>query len=86
MNYHELPERFRSGDFGLLEEEIDTLKEFVKNFYDSVEENGCVTLEDFTEFMDFMCVIRDAESEAVQNIIAEVYMKSAEIRNEITKE
>lgn len=86
MNYYELPERFRSGDFGLLEEEIDTLKEFVKNFYDSVEENGCVTLEDFTEFMDFMCIIRDAESEAVQNIIAEVYMKSAEIRNEITKE
>ena len=86
MFYNELPERFRAGDFGLLEEEIATLRGFVDSFYASVEENGCVTLEDFTEFMDFLAVIRDADSDAVQNIIAEVFMKSAEIRNRLPKQ
>ena len=85
MFYNELPERFRAGDFGLLEDEIATLKGFVDSFYASVEDNGCVTLEDFTEFMDFLAVIRDADSDAVQNIIAEVFMKSAEIRNRLSK-
>ena len=85
MFYNELPERFRAGDFGLLEDEIATLKGFVDSFYASVEDNGCVTLEDFTEFMDFLAVIRDANSEVVQIIIAEVFMKSAEIRNRLSK-
>ncbi len=85
MCYDELPERFRAGDFGLFEDEIATLKGFVDSFYASVEENGCVTLEDFTEFMDFLAVIRNASSDAVQNIIADVFMKSAEIRNRLSK-
>ena len=86
MHYSELPERFRAGDFGLLEEEIATLREFVDSFYASVNDNGCVTLEDFTEFMDFLAVIRDADSDAVQNIIIEAFMKSAEIRNRLSKQ
>ena len=85
MFYNELPERFRAGDFGLLEDEIATLRGFVDSFYASVKDNGCVTLEDFTKFMDFLAVIRDANSEVVQNIIAEVFMKSAEIRNRLSK-
>ena len=56
MLYSELPERFRAGDFGLLEDEAATPRDFVDSFYTSVEENGCVTLEDFTEFMDFLSV------------------------------
>ncbi len=55
------------------------------SFYAYVEDNGCVTLEDFTEFMDFLAVIRDADSEAIQNLIAEVFMKSAAIRNRLSK-
>ncbi|MBR4232773.1 MAG: hypothetical protein IKR95_06155 [Oscillospiraceae bacterium] len=86
MLYNELPERFRAGDFGLLEDEIATLKGFVDSFYASVKNNSCVTLEDFTELMDFLAVIRDADSDAVQNIIAEVFMKSAEIRNQLPKQ
>ena len=43
MNCNNLPERFRAGDFGLLEEESATLREFVDNFYESVEDNGYVT-------------------------------------------
>ncbi len=85
MFYNELPERFRAGDFGLLEEEIATLRNFVDSFYASVEDNGCVTLEDFTEFMDFLAVIRDADSEAVQNLISEVFIKSTAIRNRLSK-
>ena len=86
MLYYELPERFRAGDFGLLEEEIATLRDFVDSFYASVEDNGCVTLEDFTKFMDFLAVIWDVDSDAVQSIIAEVFMKSAEIRNRLSKQ
>ena len=85
MFYDELPERFQAGDFGLFEDEIATLRGFVDSFYASVKDNGCVTLEDFTEFMDFLAVIRDANSDVVQNIIAEVFMKSAEIRNRLSK-
>ena len=85
MFYNELPERLRAGDFGLLEEDIATLRDFVDSFYASVEDNGCVTLEDFTEFMDFLAVIRDADSDAVRNLIAEVFMKSAEIRNRLSE-
>ena len=80
---HEVAESFRAGSFNLFEWELETLKEFVDNFYSSVESNGCVTLEDFTVFMDFLCVVKDADNEDVQNLIAEAFMKSAEIRNRL---
>ena len=79
----EVAENFRAGSFALFEWELETLKEFVNNFYSSVERNGCVTLEDFTVFMDFLCVVKDADNEDVQNLIAEAFMKSAEIRNKL---
>ncbi len=85
MSYDGLPERFRAGDFGLLEEELATLRDFVDSFYASARDNGYVTLEDFTQFMDFLAVIRDADSKAVQNVIAEVFMKSSELRNGLPK-
>ena len=83
MTDYELPERFRAGDFGLFEDEAAILREFVDNFYASVEGNGCVTLEDFTEFMDFLCVLWGADSDVVQNILMSAFMKSAEIRNNL---
>ena len=79
----EVTESFRAGSFGLFEWELATLEEFVNNFYSAVERNGCVTLEDFTVFMDFLCVIKDADNEEVQNLIARAFMKSAEIRNKL---
>ena len=81
---YEVAENFRAGNFALFEWELETLKEFVDNFYSSVERNGCVTLEDFTVFMDFLCVIKDADNEEVQNLIARAFMKSAEIRNKLS--
>ena len=83
MTDYELPERFRAGDFGLLEDEIATLREFIDNFYSSVETNGYVTLGDFTEFMDFLWVLWGADSNAVQNIATTAFMKSSEIRNKL---
>ena len=59
-------------------------EEFVNNFYSAVESNECVTLEDFTVFMDFLCVVKDADNEAVQNLIARAFMKSTEIRNKLS--
>lgn len=81
---YEVAENFRAGSFTLFEWELETLEEFVNNFYSAVGRNGCVTLEDFTEFMDFLCVIKDADNEKVQNLIARVFMKSAEIRNRLS--
>ncbi len=78
---YEIAESFRAGSFGLFEWELETLKEFVDNFYSAVERSGCVTLEDFTAFMDFLCVVKDADNEEVQNLIARAFMKSAQIRN-----
>ena len=81
MNCNNLPERFRAGDFGLLEEESATLREFVDNFYESVEDNGCVTLEDFTEFMGFLHVLMDADSQEAQRILTGAFARSAKIQN-----
>ena len=81
---YDVAERFRAGSFALFDWELETIKEFVDNFYSSVERNGCVTLEDFTVFMDFLCVIKDADNEDVQNLIARSFMKSAEIRNRLS--
>lgn len=53
------------------------------DFYASVEGDGCVTLEDFTEFMDFLWVLWGADSGVVQNILMAAFMKSAEIRNKL---
>lgn len=81
---YDVAERFRAGSFVLFEWELETLEEFVNNFYASVERNGCVTLEDFTEFMDFLCIIKDADNEDVQNMIARAFMRSAKIRNKLS--
>ena len=81
---YDIAERFRAGSFALFEWELETLKEFVNNFYSSVERNGCVTLEDFTVFMDFLCIVKDADNEDIQNLIAGAFMKSAEIRNKLS--
>ena len=83
MHYHALPERFRAGDFGLLEEESKTLREFVDSFYEAVRENGYVDLKDFTEFMDFLCVLSFTDSPEVKLILTHAFMKSAEIRNRL---
>ncbi|MBE6025367.1 MAG: hypothetical protein E7229_00490 [Clostridiales bacterium] len=83
---YEVAENFRAGSFALFEWELETLEEFVNNFYSAVEGNGCVTLEDFTAFMDFLCIIKDADNEDVQNLIARAFMKSAEIRNKLSDE
>lgn len=81
---YDIVERFKAGSFGLFEWELEMLKEFVNNFYSSVEQNECVTFEDFTMFMDFLCVIKDADNEGIQNLIAEAFMKSTEIRNRLS--
>ena len=81
---YEVAENFRAGSFALFEWELGTLEEFVNNFYSSVERNGCVTLEDFTVFMDFLCIVKDADNEDIQNLIAGAFMKSAEIRNKLS--
>ena len=83
MQYNELPERFRAGDFGITEQEEAILKEFVDNFYDSVNRNGYVDLEDFTEFMAFLDLLRHANTDAIENILAESSIKSAEIWNRL---
>ena len=86
MHYSELPERFRAGDFGLLEDEIKTLRGFVDSFYEEVERLGYVALEDFTELMDFIAVLyHGADSEAVDLTLIHAFMKSAEIRNRLEK-
>lgn len=81
---YEVAESFRAGSFALFEWELETLEVFVNNFYSAVERNGCVTLEDFTVFMDFVCVLKDADNEDVQNLITRAFMKSAEIRNRLS--
>ena len=85
MEYNELPERFRAGDFGIFEYEGDILSEFVDNFFEAIEENGYVDLEDFTEFMGFIQTLNGVDSEEVQNILFYAFMKSNMIQNALKK-
>ncbi len=82
----ELPERFRAGFFCLYEEEIATLRDFVDSFYAAAEENGYVTLEDFTNLMDLLDMILIADTDEVQDIIADVFIKCAEMQNRLPKQ
>ena len=81
MEYSNLPERFRAGSFGLLEEEIETLREFVDSFYEEVEKNRSVDLDDFTEFMGFLFTLWCADSETVMNLLMYAFSRSAMIQN-----
>ena len=85
MDTGDLPERFHSGDFGIFEFEVDTLKEFVDNFYEAAEANGSVDLDDFTEFMDFLQVLWPADTEAVDKILMHAFVKSNMIHNSRSK-
>ena len=85
MEYNELPERFRAGDFGIFEYEREILREFVDNFFEAVEENGYVDLEDFTEFMGFIQTLNGVDSDEVQNILFYAFMKSNMIQNALKK-
>ena len=84
--YLDLPERFRAGDFGLYEDEAAILREFIDSFYASAEERGYVSIEDFTEFMDFLALLQDADSEEVENIEATAFIKSTKLRNKFCPE
>ncbi len=81
MQHWDLPERFRAGDFTLYEDEEAILREFIGSFYTSADGRGYVSVEDFTEFMDFLALMQDADSEEAENIKAEAYIRSAKLRN-----
>ncbi|MBR0139713.1 MAG: hypothetical protein IJM17_05440 [Firmicutes bacterium] len=85
MNYDELPERFRAGFFGLYEYEIPILRGFVDDFYESVKSRGYVSLEDFTEFMAFLDVLRPADTDPVQNILTYAFSNSHMIASALRK-
>ena len=86
MEYNNLPERFRRGDFDLLQEESQTLREFIDDFFDAAEKNGNVSLEDFVEFMGFLQTLWDVDSEEVKNILTIAFMKSAKMGNALIKQ
>ena len=86
MEYNNLPERFRRGDFDLLQEESQTLREFIDDFFDAAEKNGNVSLEDFVEFMGFLQTLWDVDSEEVKNILTTAFMKSAKMGNALIKQ
>ena len=86
IRYDHLPERFRAGDFVIHEDEERIFREFVDNFYETVKRNGYVDLEDFADFMEFLDLLRDADSEEAQLILTTVFMKSAKIQNDIREQ
>lgn len=85
MDPLDLPERFHSGDFAIFDFEEEILKEFVDNFYEALEQNGYVELEDFTEFMTFLQILGPADTEKVQNILMYAFIKSNLIASALSK-
>ena len=83
MQYYNLPERFRAGDFVLTEEEAEILREFVDGFYDSAEKNGYVSLGELTEFMSLLEVLCGADSEEVRAVLAGAFLRSGTLWNKL---
>ena len=81
-----LPERFRAGDYFLDGEEKAVLKDFIDGFYDSVKENGCVPLDDFFEFMDFLDLIWCGDTEEVTEVAAYAFLNSAKLHSAVEKQ
>jgi hypothetical protein len=81
-----LPERFQAGDYSLDGEEKAVLKEFIDGFYDSVKENGCVPLDDFFEFMDFLDSIWCGDTEEVTEVAAYTFLNSAKLHSAVEKQ
>ena len=86
MDYLNLPERFRAGDFFLYEEEKAVLEDFIDCFCESVSQNGCVPLDDFFEFMDFLDLIKDGDSNEVMLLTTHAFIKCRELRIAVEKQ
>ncbi len=80
MHYNNLPERLRAGDFSLFEYEKDILRKYIDDFYEVIEKDKSVSLEDFTAFMDFLQLFMDAE-DAARDILSYACIKSNKIRS-----
>ena len=76
-------ERFRSGDFSIDEDEKRILNEFVDDFFKSVTDSRQVTLEEFTDLMELMDISYNADDDDVKDIIVKIFIKSAEIQNDL---
>lgn len=80
MHYNNLPERLRAGDFVLFDYEKDILKEYIDDFYEMIEKDKAVSLEDFTAFMDFLQLFMDTEDDA-RDMLSYACVKSNKIRS-----
>lgn len=86
MDSPDLTDRFRAGDYFLYEEEGSVLKDFIDSFYESVKQNGCVPLSDFFEFMDLLDLIRDGDTDEVQNLTAYAFVECCKLRSAVEKQ
>ncbi len=80
MEHYNLPERLRAGDFVLFDYEKEILKKYIDDFYEMIERDGSVSLEDFTYFMDFLQVFMDTEGDAGE-ILSYACIKSNKLRS-----
>ncbi len=86
MDSPALTDRFRAGDCFLYEDEETVLKDFIDSFYRSARQNGCVTLDDFFEFMDLLDLIKDGDTEEVMNLTSYAFVGCAKLRSDIEKQ
>lgn len=86
MHYSTLPERFRAGSFALFEEEEKIIKDFIDEFFKSLNKNKFVSIEEFTGLMDFLDISSNANTKKIRDMVTEVFIKSSEIEYSMNKD
>ena len=84
MQHYSLPERLRAGDFALFDHEKEILRNYIDDFYEMLEIDGTVSLEDFTYFMDFLQLFMDTEDDAGE-ILSYACIKSNKMRSRMER-
>lgn len=81
-HFDNLPERISVGDYGLFEEERETLINYIKGFFRYIREQGHVPLSDFARYMEFFDMLCETQDEALMLIVTNAMIETALLRNE----
>ena len=86
MSSPDLTDRFRAGDYSLYGDERAVLEGFIDSFYGSVKQSGYVPMDDFFAFMDLLDLIKDGDTDEVQDLTAYAFVECAKLRSAVGKQ
>lgn len=77
-------ERLRSGHYIMYDYEIQLMDDYVKEVYTSAVERVSISLYDFLTFVDFIDMMRIAQSGNVADVLEKAFIMNAETISQLT--